>query len=307
MLSTSSNKTISYSLVKNRHFPNNRSFCVCLTHDVDRIRKSYQYLTHFLKQFRLYHFLSIFMDNNPYWCFEEIMEIEEQHKVRSTFFFLNETKKFNLFQPYELPKVFGYYRLNDKQVIGVIKKLEKNGWEIGLHASYHSFDNRKLLAQEKKILEDILGHEVEGVRQHYLNLKIPLTWQIQKELGFNYDMSYGSNSEVGFQDDLIFPFRPFNDAFIVYPLAIMDFVLFEKSRKPKDAWEKCKKLVKFAKEKRTVLTVLWHSHVFNESEFPGYSEVYYNLIDYCLQEGAWIATAGEVTKFLNQNREEKWN
>ena len=69
----------------------NKRFVVCLTHDVDRIRKSYQYITHFIKTGKLYHIASLFSKKNPYWKFNKIMEIEERYEVRSTFFFLNES------------------------------------------------------------------------------------------------------------------------------------------------------------------------------------------------------------------------
>ena len=53
-----------------------KKIAVCLTHDVDRVKKSYQYITHFAKTLRSYHLLSFFPKEEPYWHFEKIMEIE---------------------------------------------------------------------------------------------------------------------------------------------------------------------------------------------------------------------------------------
>ena len=66
---------------------------IALTHDVDRIRKTYQFLTYTLKNIAklnlsgfYYHASSIFK-TNPYWCFPKIIEIENDYKIKSTFFF----------------------------------------------------------------------------------------------------------------------------------------------------------------------------------------------------------------------------
>ena len=55
---------------------------VALTHDVDRVNKSYQYITYTLRNllnFKFndlkYHILSIFKEE-PYWNFPEIIRIE---------------------------------------------------------------------------------------------------------------------------------------------------------------------------------------------------------------------------------------
>lgn len=58
-----------------------KKFAVCLTHDVDRVKKSYQYLAHFAKTLRYYHLLSFFLKEEPYWHFEKIMEIEEKYEI----------------------------------------------------------------------------------------------------------------------------------------------------------------------------------------------------------------------------------
>ena len=63
---------------------------VAITHDVDRVYKTYQYLTYSLKNVKkinfkelVYHLSSIFR-NNPYWCFPEIIRIENEYNIKST-------------------------------------------------------------------------------------------------------------------------------------------------------------------------------------------------------------------------------
>ena len=49
-----------YNQIRNIEWPNNADFAVCLTHDVDRIKKTYQYFTHSIKRRSLKPFLTFF-------------------------------------------------------------------------------------------------------------------------------------------------------------------------------------------------------------------------------------------------------
>lgn len=284
-------------------WPDGKKFAVCLTHDVDRVKKTYQYITHFVKTKDLYHIKSFFTrKHDPYWNFEKIMNIEEKYGVRSTFFFLNESKRFNVFRPDDWKLSLGRYNFNEEKIAEIIQKLHAGGWEIGLHGSYESYKNKELLVIEKKLLEDILSDEVIGIRQHYLNLSTPDTWRIQENVGFNYDSSFGSSNEIGFKENKYLPFRPFNNSFLVLPLTIMDSALFQKNESVEDAWVKCRELIKQAKKHSALLTVLWHQRVFNEKEFSNWSLIYEELIKICKQNNAWITTAREIERWWNNKR-----
>jgi peptidoglycan/xylan/chitin deacetylase (PgdA/CDA1 family) len=275
-------------------WPHGKKFGLCLTHDVDRVKKSYQYITHFVKTGRPYHFLSLFQKNEPYWNFEKIMEIENKHNVKSTFFFLNESGSASFFFPKEWKLYLGRYNMLDSHIVAIIQKLNDNGWEIGLHGSYNSYNNENMMILEKEALERIINNEVIGIRQHYLNLKIPETWKFQ--------------DKIGFRNEKYHPFTPFNDSsFLVIPLAIMDVLLFNCAKNIDDAWKKCEELIDIAEKNRGILTVLWHQRVFNEKEFPGWSLIYEKIIESCKEKNAWIATARDVTKWWMINHEvKKW-
>lgn len=278
-------------------WPDGRRFAVCLTHDVDRVKKSYQYFTHFAKTLRPYHLISLFQKEEPYWNFEKIMEIEEKYEVRSTFFFLNETKNIDLLHPKNWALSLGKYSFSDEKIAEIMQKLHANGWEIGLHGSYDSYKNKELLAKEKKLIEDVIGDKIVGIRQHYLNLEIPHTWKIQKEVGFEYDASFGSNYEIGFREEKYLPFRPFDDQFLEIPLTIMDSTLFQNSKSISNAWAKCKELIEQAEKRGALLTVLWHQRVFNEKEFLRWSEIYEKIIQESVRRDAWITLMKDLYKY----------
>lgn len=226
------------------------------------------------------------------------MEIEKKYDVRSTFFFLNESGKISIFKPETWKLYLGRYNMIDSEIVGIIKKLHSEGWEIGLHGSYKSYNDKNLLKKEKEELGKILGEQIYGIRQHYLNIDIPRTWKIHEELGFEYDTSFGFNDRVGYKENRYSPFHPFDSSsFLVIPLTIMDIALFLSYKSIEEVWEECKKLIEITERENAILTILWHQRVFNEKEFPNRSRIYEDLIKLCKEKNAWIATAGEITRW----------
>lgn len=270
-------------------------FTVCLSHDIDRVYKTYQYLTHDLRRLR-FSKLSCLLDKvNPYWCFDKMLEIESRHGVRSTSFFLEESIKPKLLTPKSWKLAFGRYRFRDRDVAKMIKRLDREGWEVGLHGSYDSYRNQTLLQQEKCSLEEVLEKPVRGIRQHYLNLDIPSTWKIQRAVGLQYDASYGLLGDIGYRDGRRHPFVDEQSGMHVIPLALMECYLFQKAKNdPEVALRLACQLVDEAEEHGAVFVVLWHQRMFNDREFPGYAWVYDRLIAECKKRGAHFATCGEV-------------
>jgi peptidoglycan/xylan/chitin deacetylase (PgdA/CDA1 family) len=279
------------------YWPGEKQFALCLTHDVDRVDKRWwQCAYYFLRNRDPYQLKSLVTKKKerPFWNFERIMDIERERGVRSTFFFLNETKKANLLKPSSYALSFGYYDIDEPAIVDVIKALDTGGWEIGVHGSYDSYLNRELLIKEKEALERIVGRPVRGVRQHFLNLRVPETWKLQAEAGFKYDSSFGFRDRVDFRDSKIRPFHPLDNDFLVIPMVVMDGPLFQHSERIEDAWTKCASMIRQAEEQGAVLTILWHNNRFNDQEFPGQAGVYKRIIQECQDRGAWVATAGEV-------------
>lgn len=280
----------------------NTEFCVCLSHDVDRVAKTFQFATHLMRGLKnrdlkaaLYQLRSV-TQRAHYWMFERVMEIEDKLGLRSTFFFLNETYPFHLLKTKSWRLASGYYDLFDPKVKKVINDLDSHGWEIGLHGSYLSFSDVRLLKKEKADLESILGHPVPGVRQHYLNLDEG-TWARQAEAGFLYDASFGFTDDIGFKEDRFQPFMPLaNKGFYVMPLAIMDCCVIRRKNPLADAL----KVINLAKEKGACLVLNWHQERFNEKEFPGWMDLYVKLIEECRVRDARFTTISEYIRNMSE-------
>jgi len=279
------------------------SFFLCLTHDVDRPYKTYQSLFYALKDQDPYHLRTFLSNCRPYWQFEEVMEIEADLGVRSAFYFLNEQSLFRDRPPREWAypeswKLYaGRYSVDDPAVVDAIRTLDDGGWEVGLHGSYESFRDRERLRYEKETLEGILGHEVVGGRQHYLNLDVPDTWRHHSAIGLQYDTSLGSSTEFGFRNGYDVK-RPFDDDFVVFPLTIMENALPDPGENFDRAWEGCRRLLEEAADNGATMTILWHPNKFNERDFPGYRTLYRRMIEHAQELGAWVGSPAELYERL---------
>lgn len=254
---------------------------VCLSHDIDRIHKSYQYISKPLrslrsgnvKQFvkRLFSFIYV---RNPYWGFDKIIEIENKYKVKSTHFILNESIKVSWLKLNTYKLALGRYKITNQKLRDIILFLDNNGWEIGLHGSYNSYDSIELLKNEKKVLEEIVEHPVIGIRQHYLNLS-DKTWELQSKAGFLYDSSFGFTEDIGYKDDKVTPFFPLQGSFFCeIPQVIMDFPFVN----IEDKWMRFDEICEQCDKMNGYLVINFHNNNYDELDFPGVTKCYEEII-----------------------------
>ncbi len=258
-----------------------KSFFVWLSHDVDWVRKDLIHSLYYTyKQKRIYHLKEIFFKEHRYWNFDKIMELEAKYNAKSTFFFLHETMSPNLKEINSLFKSRKRYSFFDKKIQAEIKKVDRSEWEVGLHGSYYSYANIDLLKMEKKLLENILGKNIIGSRQHYLNLKIPETWEFHNKLGFKYDSSFGAKNDVGFKDNIYYPFKPLENDFTVFPLSMMEGYLEKISKNNITLAKKIiDNLINTAIKKKTILSILWHNRSIDYLEFPNLYSLYVYILE----------------------------
>ena len=278
---------------------------VCLTHDIDRIDKSYQYVTkplRALKSGNIRLFLKLIWSaltiRRPYWGFDVLMRIEEMYGVKSTCFFLNESIKPQLKKPSSWKLAFGRYSIHDKRIVGIIQKLDANGWEIGVHGSFRSNADEELLRQEKRTLEQIVGHEVIGIRQHYLNFA-ENTFEIHDKCGFKYDSTWGLTKGIGFKEGRVKPFFPIEGSnYCEIPMTIMDSPFAETP----DKWEQFERLVDEIDCNDAYLVINYHNNYFSDSDFIGYDKDYVRMIENLKKRGAAFVTMGEAYKQIMNNK-----
>jgi hypothetical protein len=290
-------------------WPENRMFGVCLTHDVDELKKTYQWITRPWNLARKRNFSGLYQQYlslckkihgyEPYWTFELLLKMEGDLGVMSSLYFLNETSLVNILDKKTWHHFGRRYNWNDRNVADLIKKLHSNGWEVGLHGSYHSYNDPEKINREKTALEQIIREHVAGGRQHNLNLAIPDTWKYQEDAGLSYDTTLGYNDCIGFRWGTCLPFRPYYQKekrmldILEIPLIIEDLPFFRLSDRKSEFLH----IVQEVERHQGVLTLLWHHSVLNKHEYPGWGEAYRKIIQHCRQRNAWITSAKEIARW----------
>lgn len=282
-------------------FPENKTFAVCLTHDVDDIYPPLSHMllssAHCLRNLNFQGSAAQFLwkfrglEHSPYFNLSEIMDLEESFGAKSSFYFIAAEAD---------PIRFRY----DIEDIGHhLGEVSDRGWEVGLHGGYYSFDNLEAIKKEKKRLEVVLGKKVLGFRNHYLRFKTPDSWEILADASFRYDSTFGHSNSAGFRNGMCHPFRPYNlkedreIRILEIPLVIMDVALFATSKSFEEAWECTKKLIDITARLNGVITLLWHNFVFGCSFRRDWVRLYDKVLQYCSERGAWMTSGEEIYRW----------
>jgi len=281
-------------------YPQNNEFALCVTHDIDLIFKSIgqkmmdsleSLLRKDLSSF-LYELLSFPNPKNPFYNFEEILLLEKEYGVRSTWFF----------QALEPGEPEFRYRLTD--VSEAIKLITDAGGEIGLHGGFGTSENFELVEREKKRLEKILGKRVTGYRSHYLKFSVPHSWNILSEAGFEYDSTLGYTDCIGFRNGMCHPFKPINLKnqeyidIIEIPLHVMEMSLFQHYMRLNidEAFKLIREMIDAVHSCGGVFVVNWHNTgLLKESKERILFE---KILGYCEENKAWMARADEIVKWV---------
>jgi len=286
-----------------------RDFAVCMTHDVDYLRKwtlgiVYRELVQYFflgrkgggfgtRLERLRAFLkALSVQGDPYRSsIGRILRLEKESGVHSTFYC-----KTGVTSRHDVS-----YRLSDGYGRSLLRTLATDGHEVGLHPSYNTFLDRKRMRVEKERLESALHVKAVGVRQHFLRFSIPETWNIQAELGLVHDATLGFSDHEGFRAAICHPFRPYDtdkdDVIPMWevPLLVMDGTFQSYRNKSTDeSFEIIKDLIRTVKKYHGVGVLLFHNTCYDELDYPGWGRVFEESLRFSLEEGAFVGSASEI-------------
>jgi peptidoglycan/xylan/chitin deacetylase (PgdA/CDA1 family) len=283
-------------------YPNGGKFAICLGHDVDEI---YFPLSHFAQSalHNIKHInpkgvwdsivWKIDKTKSPYLKFTKILDLEKTYDVKSSFYFLATEKDILRFR----------YKLEDAAEI--IKQIEDEGFEIGLHGGYYAYNDQQEILAEKTRLEKLTKGKIIGYRNHYLKFDVPTTWHLLKKAGFSYDATLGYNTGNGFRNGMCHPYKPYdrnNEKFIdliEIPLIVMDSA-FQKG--PTEVhWKEVERLINEVERNQGVLTVNFHNDVFHSSYKSGFMKIYEKLLTEGKRRNAWITNGAEIFNWWNTN------
>ena len=162
------------------------------------------------------------------------------------------------------------YGADARQSRELLALLRNEGWPIGLHPSFSSWDSPADLGDEKARLESAAGGPVSACRQHWLRFSWRDTWAAQQKAGLQVDATLGFNDRPGFRCGAALRFRPWDGRrgaamdIEALPLVLMDSHLYDYA--DLDAEQRERAIAAMVEEVRAVggtASFLWHPHTLS--------------------------------------------
>ena len=179
------------------------------------------------------------------------------------------------------------YDLDEPLVRDCIRRLEADGFEIGLHPSYSTVGDLEQLKREKAALDTLVRQEHCGGRQHFLRFRVPDTWLAWEAAGLSYDCTLGYADREGFRCGTCHPFRPFDVqgdrelSLWEIPLVVMDVTLRNYRRySPEEAEERMLRLARYCQLVGGKFTILWHNSSLAGTWAP-WAAAYRRVLEAC--------------------------
>lgn len=263
-------------------------FGVWLTHDLDVVSESdpVPLNRRFLQQLRrgndalirLNYLLkyiwsgwrSIWPHNNDgLWCYDKLLDLEKSHGFSSTFFVFARPESKQELHSFDCDYTFSdRIGFRDKKMLvgDFIGLLSSEGFEIGCHPSYLSWNSADRILKQKRRIEAVSGTELVASRQHFLHFDSELTPSVLFEAGFRIDSTLGFNRTIGFRAGTSFPFY-WSSGLLEVPLIIMDSALFRDNALEYNASmaeRRIAQLMDVVEDCKGILTINFHPNYLND-------------------------------------------
>lgn len=253
---------------------------IILTHDVDYIDMSVQYLAKTLLGRRKIPILS---GEDFLSSLNSMLEYDKTVGLKSNCFvpvsgdFAPQSLKSYIINP-----SYSLYSSKGNELKSILSDFDVN---VGLHGSVGSHDNN-LFPKELKHLEEWMGRRVTTCRQHWLSIGSTEYFDLIQESGIDVDFTAGWNGGLGFRGGFLrmYPVPTTNGYVLEQPLSIMDGVLFDEMKLSTDeAFKASKVIIDLIYRKGGDLVLNWHGRSF--SSRYSWSSLYKRLVEYALSKG----------------------
>lgn len=207
---------------------------------------------------------------DPYNVFDYITDTLEKNNTKAVFFFpVGQRSGFD--------KNPGFRSLAYKNLIRKILKK----FDIGIHPSYCSSDNPKLVETEIRKFKFISGEEPLMSRQHYLKIRFPETFRNLIKNNIHEDYSLGFVNNPGFRAGIARPFRFFDlitneeTNLTLIPFQIMDGILLNNCAEIDKAIHTVETYIRETKQVGGLFVTIWHNtSLTDEGEWKGWRSVF---------------------------------
>jgi hypothetical protein len=153
---------------------------------------------------------------------------------------------------------------------------------VGIHPSWQSSDNPKLLKQEIGWLEFITGEPIKHSRQHFIRLHLPHTYRQLMAVGIEKDFSMGYGTINGFRASVASSFYWYDlekdepTGLVIFPFCFMDAnAFYEQKLAPHQALAELMKFYHAVRNVQGMMCTIWHNSFLGTSPmFKGWREAY---------------------------------
>ncbi len=216
------------------------------------------------------------IQKDPFETFEWQLELQEKYQYSTIYFAL-----FARLSQYDRS-----LSLHSPRLHRYIKSIN-DFCEVGIHPSYRSNEDVKIMEEELLGLERVLNIDITRSRQHFLKLKFPETYRNLLKLEITDDYTMGFAAETGFRAGICTPFRFYDlemeveTPLTVHPFPFMDgtFIYYKKAL-PDVALKEIKDYINIYREYGGEFIPIWHNRIFSEKldEWKGWNHVFEEMI-----------------------------
>ena len=200
--------------------------------------------------------------------------------------------KHNL-QPYYFFLVAGKTAKYDRNILPsepamqALIKRHASKYTLGIHPSWQSGDDNKLLTREIAELEKICGNKIVSSRQHYIRFTLPQTFDRLVNAGILNDYSMGYGSINGFRASFAQPFYWYDllkekkTTLLLHPFCYMEANSFFEQKYPaQQALEEMRHYYHEVKSVGGQMITIWHNSFLGTGNlYRGWREMYSSFIN----------------------------
>lgn len=216
---------------------------------------------------------------DPFDVYDEFDILHAKYNLTAIYFFLFSKKrtKYDI----NLPRENNAFRK-------VIQKLAVRS-TIGIHPSYHSRSNLRVVEEELNALSAVSFQLVDSSRQHYLKMRIPNSYRYIGSMGIQNDYTMGYASRPGFRASTTLSYKFYDiqqeqiSFLTIHPFSVMDATFKHYlNNTPAQAFESICKIIDEVKAVNGQFIPLWHNEsMSNFAEWEGWQNVYAEMLAYC--------------------------
>ena len=209
---------------------------------------------------------------DPFDCFEWLDALHLYCRLKPFYFFLVAKKQ----------KGYDKNISTDVKAFRDLIEYYSSKYEVGLHPSWQSGDNKGLLKEELEWLEVVADKPIQLSRQHYIRFNTPDTFRTLISAGIRNDFSMGYGTVNGFRASVCSSYKWYDlerdetTDLIMNPYCFMDAnSYYEQKQTPEQTYLELIQYYETIKKLNGSFISIWHNHMLgNSRDFKAWRKMF---------------------------------